>query len=315
MISLLVKKKILALQIFVFKKIILSNNAWIIFDKAGLEGFGTNLIRLYFPIYYNKKKNKDSFSAPIEKDISKLFDEALLDNNYDQKIINAITFIHQIPLDEQHKTKPYLDNYYYGILDAAVLSAMMETHMPSKIIEIGSGISTRYMKLFKDLLKLDTQIVCIDPFPRAEIDDVADIIIREPLEDVLEEENIDLKSGDILFMDGSHYMFQGNDTLTFFFKCLPVIPSGVIIHIHDIYLPEDYNKGVSQQLWSEQYLLAAMLTSGMKGYEVLYPTYYASKTNEQISNCLSSIEKEMQNRNFKLRNDHSTGYSFWMKKT
>lgn len=300
---------------YLFNKLIKSGNAWRLFDKAGIEGFGVNLIRLYFPIYYDKKSGRDSFSEELKQNMSNLFDHDKHQNSYSESVAAAMPGILMLPVKETDQVTPYLDNYYFGVFDAAVLAATMQIFKPSKIVEIGSGISTKYMKLFKDKFSLSTQIICIDPYPRSEIDSVADKIIKQPLENVINDGLFQLQNGDILFLDGSHYTYQGNDTLMFFFNILPAIPSGVIIHIHDIYLPFDYPENVAKQLWTEQYLLAAMLLGGFKGYEAIYPAYYMSQTNEFIKKHLAGVAAELQTKNFSLRADHTAGYSFWFKKS
>ncbi len=300
------------LQLYSFKKIIHGKLTWPIFEQAGIIGFGTNLVRLLFPVYYDTKETRQSFSDDSIDQFTAFFKENDKSAEYTQSITEAIDVILKLPATENDIRKPYLDNFFFGVLDAAVLAAVMNKFNPAKIVEIGSGISTRYMKLFRDTYSLNTQIICIDPAPRVEISGVADQVINEPLEKAIENNNFDLKAGDILFMDGSHYVFQGNDTLTFFFKLLPSLPAGVIIHIHDIYLPYDYPNEVAEQLWGEQYILAALIMGGFKGYEILYPAFYVSKTNEQIQNLLSGADSKCGELTIAVR--PKEGFSFWMKK-
>lgn len=302
------------LQGQLFNKAIRGKNAWRIFDKAGLEGFGVNLIRLYFPIYYNKKQVRDSFSGDLKKSFTALFDQAAEKRSFSADVVAIIPKMLKLPVTETDQKLPYLDNYYFGVLDAAVLGAMMKAFAPKKIVEIGSGISSRYISYFKNQFGLSTDLICIDPFPRAEIVASADVLIRKPLEDVIGDPQLAVQHNDIIFMDGSHYVFQGNDTLNFFFKLLPALPSGVIIHIHDIYLPEDYAENVTSQLWTEQYILAAMIVGGFEGYEVLCPAYYMSKTDKVVIQALSAADEQLKPKSFKLRNNHTEGFSFWMRK-
>ena len=302
------------LQALLFRKIIKSENAWKLFNEAGIAGFGVNLIRLYFPIYYDKKTARESFSPEVKAQFTKLMNPGCERAELNNAVLAVIPDLLKLPVEEIDPKGPYLDNYFFGIYDAAVLSAVMELHRPSKIVEIGSGISTRYMKLFRDRHALPTKIICIDPYPRAEIEGVADVIIREPLENVTDSTLLDLQRGDIVFLDGSHYVYQGNDTLTFFFKFLPALPPGVIVHIHDIFLPYDYAEEVASQLWSEQYIVAAMLLGGFKGYEIFYPAYYLSQNDEAIREQLNATDKHLKTMPFKLRKDHTAGYSFWIKK-
>jgi len=302
------------LKLWLFKRIIYSKDAWSLFNHASIPGFGTSLIRLYFPIYRNHLNGNDSFSPESKKQISEMFDTAVAKTTILEEIDPVKQLVMDLPLKERNSIEPYLDNYFFGAVDALVLGAMMNKHKPPQIIEIGSGISTRYMKLFKNHFNLQTKIVCIDPEPRAEISGATDVNIRKPFEAAITTNDLELTPGDFLFMDGSHYVFQNNDTLSFFFKVLPSLPAGVIIHIHDIYLPHDYSENVTDQLWGEQYILAAMLLGGFKGFKVLLPTYYLSKANAAFQAVTEEINRSFKEKPFELRNKHNEGYSFWMEK-
>jgi hypothetical protein len=308
------KARLFKIQSVVFVKLICSKNAWRLFDDAGIEGFGLNLLRLYFPVYYDKKTNRQSFSPQFQQKITQLISTNEKRVIYNQLIIDQLKEIVKLPILETDNITPYLDNYFFGVYDAAVLYAIMKIHKPRKIIEIGSGISTRYSKYFKGKLGLNTAIICIDPVPRADINDVADKIITQPLENVILTTLFDLQSDDIVFMDGSHYVFQGNDTLTFFFTLLPSLPKGIIIHIHDIYLPFDYPEGAQKQLWTEQYILAGMMLGGFSGFEVIYPNYYISQTNDEIKKALVGVNDSLDHSQFNIKLDHTAGTSFWIRK-
>lgn len=271
------------------------------------------MLRLYFPVYYDKKTARQSFSSSFQKHIIHIITNNDKPLGYNSSIISQLSKNVSLPIKETDGVMPYLDNHYFGIMDAAVLFAMMQNHNPRNIVEIGSGISTRYMRYFKDQLGLSTKITCIDPVPRVDIKNVADIAIVQPLENVISNDIFNLKSGDIVFLDGSHYVFQGNDTVTFFFKLLPSLPRGVIIHIHDIYLPYDYHESVEQQLWSEQYLLAALIQGGFNGLETLYPAYYMSQTNNEIIQALTIANSKLDHSKFSLKINHKEGYSFWLR--
>lgn len=308
-----IKNIIFKLQCLLFKKLISSKNAWQIFDDAGLDGFGVNLVRLYFPVYYTKETERQTFSAETKNKFTKFIDLPDRYDNLNSLIAREIPEIMKISVKEIDETLPYLDNYFFGIYDAAILAALMQSFKPAKIVEIGSGISTRYIRCFNNKFALNAEIECIDPFPRVNIEAVADKIIRQPLEDVIAGGMFDLSAGDFIFMDGSHYVFQGNDTLTFFFKLLPSLPRGVFIHIHDIYLPYDYSANVSRQLWTEQYILAAMMAGGFEGFEVVYPAYFLSQADPAVKQMLAEAAARLDQSQFGLDLKHKEGYSFWIK--
>ena len=72
-----------------------------------------------------------------------------------------------------------------------------------------------------------------------------------------------LSENDILFIDSSHVIRPQGDVLYEFLELLPLLPPGVIVHIHDIFTPRDYPQDWvtgAVILWNEQYLLEAFLT-------------------------------------------------------
>ena len=83
-----------------------------------------------------------------------------------------------------------------------------------------------------------------------------------------------LKAGDILFFDGSHRSFTNSDVTVFFLELMPRLKPGVIVHIHDIFLPSDYPPEWERKMYSEQYILAAMLLCPTQPFKVLLPNFY-----------------------------------------
>lgn len=80
----------------------------------------------------------------------------------------------------------------------------------------------------------------------------------------LEEVNLSLfrslKENDILFIDSTHVLKIGNDVYLEYLEILPRLRKGVIVHVHDIFLPCEYPKEWVLNLrrfWNEQYLLQA----------------------------------------------------------
>ena len=174
-------------------------------------------------------------------------------------------------------------NDYFTSPDAEVAYALIRLLHPKRIIEVGSGNSTH---LFREAItdgELSTKLVSVDPSPRREIESVADEVIRRRLEDVPPSELQDvLQPDDILFIDSSHEIRSGNDVLTLFLDVLPRLHSGVVIHVHDIFLPFEYPRewiirNTLNVNWSEQYLVQAML-QGSDQFEVLWPGHFLQRT-------------------------------------
>ena len=51
-----------------------------------------------------------------------------------------------------------------------------------------------------------------------------------------------LGDGDILLIDSSEVSKAGSDVNYLFFEVLPRLRPGVVVHIHDIFLPDEYPK-------------------------------------------------------------------------
>ena len=118
------------------------------------------------------------------------------------------------------------------------------------------------------------KVISVDPQPRAEIDALCDKVCRMRLEDSDHQIFSVLQAGDILFFDGSHRVFTNSDVAVFFLEILPSLPPGVLVHIHDIFLPLDYPPEWNDRFYSEQYMLAAMLLCRDRPFDVILPNCY-----------------------------------------
>ena len=173
--------------------------------------------------------------------------------------------------------QPFWLNSWFPALDAIALTAMLKAHNPARMVEIGSGVSTKYARRAIGRYGLKTRITSVDPQPRNEIDKLCDEVVRRPLERCEPALFETLEPGDIFFLDSSHRSFQGSDVTVFFLEILPRLKPGVIVQVHDIYLPYDYISGHLHRLWNEQYLLATALLFGSERFEILFPTWFAVK--------------------------------------
>lgn len=179
-------------------------------------------------------------------------------------------------------------NDYFTSPDAEVAYALIRLLRPKRIIEVGSGNSTH---LFREAItdgNLDTKLVSIDPSPRRDVGSVADEVICRRLEDVPPSELQDaLQPNDILFIDSSHEVRPGNDVVSLFLNVVPQLNTGVVIHVHDIFLPFEYPREwiIQNALnvnWTEQYLVQAML-QGSHQFEVLWPGHFLQRTLPRFS--------------------------------
>lgn len=168
---------------------------------------------------------------------------------------------------------PYFPNGFFGPMDSVVLSGMLATCKPRRYVEIGSGNSTRVARWTINEHQLATTITCIDPEPRKAIDRLADEIVPQGLLQTSTDALATLAENDILFFDGSHLAFSGTDCQRFFLEILPALPVGVYVHVHDIFLPDDYPPRITNRFYNEQQLVAAFLY-GNRDFEVVLPVHY-----------------------------------------
>jgi Methyltransferase domain len=160
-------------------------------------------------------------------------------------------------------------------LDAAALYAQIRTRRPARYHEVGSGYSTRFAARAIADGTLGTRILSVDPQPRADVDRLCDEVLREPLESVDPARVSALQRGDILVIDSSHYALKGSDVVAFMFDVLPALPPGVLVGLHDIFVPDDYPWWLSRW-YSEQYLLGAWLLGGGAAEKIVLPAHFCA---------------------------------------
>ncbi len=190
--------------------------------------------------------------------------------------------------DEQDTTQPGWNNSFLPGLDIVMLYTIIAEYRPKRYLEVGSGNSTKVVYKAKKDHTSATKIISIDPFPRAEIDNLADEIIRKPFEEIDLSIVDQLEAGDVIFIDNSHRILPNSDANVFFMDVLPRLKSGVIVHVHDVYLPYDYPQDMCDRLYNEQYGLAYFLLANPEKYKTLMPCYYCSQ-NTALSKITEPI--------------------------
>jgi hypothetical protein len=160
--------------------------------------------------------------------------------------------------------------------DALALYGLARTLAPARYVEVGSGISTLWIHRARRDGGTQTKITSIDPYPRADVDAVCDKVVRSPLESVDLSVFAQVAAGDMVFVDNSHLALLNSDVTTFFFDVLPTLPAGVVVGIHDIYLPDDYPSEWGDYYFSEQYVLAGLLLGGQDWWEPVYAAWWVA---------------------------------------
>lgn len=167
---------------------------------------------------------------------------------------------------------PNWDSIFLSPLDAAAIYTGMPAFRPGRVVEVGSGNSTMFMARAVADHRLPTRITCIDPKPRIDISGLDVQFERRTLSCGDVEMFAGFDAGDILFIDSSHIMQQNFDVDILFNRIFPVLKPGVIVHVHDIFLPYGYPKSWRDYHFNEQNALVGWLVSGY--FDVLFPCQY-----------------------------------------
>ena len=207
---------------------------------------------------------------------------------------------------------------FFNSLDAVALCGMLVEFQPKRLIEVGSGYSTIFARHAIRKHGLATQITSIDPEPRVEIDQICDRVIRKPLEEVDLTLFDELQSGDFLFIDSSHRTFTNSDVTVVFVELLPRLRPGVVVHIHDIFWPNDYPSDWNDRYYSEQYMLAAyLLGAGASSVRILMPNAFIVHDRDLAEYCKPLLEIagfRRSREDVSSPNELGPG-SFWMQTT
>lgn len=185
---------------------------------------------------------------------------------------------------------------------------MLRIMKPKRVIEIGSGYSSAVM-LDTNEFYFDNKIkmTFVEPYPQR----LKQLMHKDDhiklfecmLQDINKEIFETLEENDILFIDSSHVSKRDSDVNELFFEVLPLLKSGVCIHIHDIMPTFEYPMDWLEQgnVWNEMYLLRSFLQNN-NDYKIVF---------------FEGILQELYNGEIKKKwpYDHFVGgSSFWMKK-
>jgi hypothetical protein len=207
--------------------------------------------------------------------------------------------------EQENPQTPYWNNSFFPGLDIISLYSIIAEYKPKRYMEVGSGNSTKVAFSAKKKHSPQTKITSVDPMPRAEIDQLADEVIRQPLEKTDLSVFSTLEKGDILFIDNSHRCLPNSDVTVVFLEILPQLKPGVIVHVHDIYLPYDYPQFMTERFYNEQYVLGAMIAANPQRYKTLLPCFYVSE-NAELAAKLNPVWQTLDSRIEKH------GGSYWL---
>lgn len=200
----------------------------------------------------------------------------------------------------------YLNNGLFDGVDALVAYCMVRHFRPRLVIEVGSGFSSLVLG---DAVAKNGRpaLICIEPSPR-EFLRTAFPGLQNLMEKKVQEIDLEffsqLQSGDILFIDSSHTVKIGGDVNYLFLEVLPRLNPGVIVHVHDIFLPFEYKRDWvldEFRFWTEQYLLQAFLTFNSEFEVLLANCYLGQYYEEKVKAVFPNLPRWI-------------GGSFWMRR-
>lgn len=172
---------------------------------------------------------------------------------------------------------------WFPRLDAAAAYAIVRATRPQRIVEVGSGHSTRFLARAVADEGLATRITAIDPAPRASLAGLAVEWMKRRVETVDVALFASLEAGDILFIDSSHQVKPGSDVAFLMDEVLPRLASGVRVHFHDIFLPDGYPAEWAWRRYDEQQAVGRLLGAGFAEIFSSHRALKAARLPEVVS--------------------------------
>lgn len=232
----------------------------------------------------------------IERDQARIFDNSLRelpgvdvdDGRMREWLAKFAAYAAEYPYTEapDPALRFRLENTTYSRGDAMVLYSMMRVNRPARIVEIGSGLSTWLMldvneRFFDNRIRITT----VDPYPSTMReglhagDEGRLEVVPKRIQDADVGMFEELRAGDILLVDSTHVSKCDSDVNRIILEILPRLPSGVLVHFHDVFWPFEYPKYWLMEIgvaWNEIYQLRAFLQFN-SAYRIEFFSDYAAR--------------------------------------
>lgn len=282
------------------KRKVLNSNYYLrpLRDSSKFEFFQSKGIHVlpndfYYPVPDTSKLDDHFFN--------KKYDWAGIDLNEDAQCELLQAFISKFKNEYSrfpYKKTPiehefYWENGGFQCLDALSLYGMIRHYKPRRIIEIGGGNSTMLaaQAVQMNLAEQKTcELITIEPYPwsihKTEFPGFSRLIEKR-VEELPLSFFDELQANDILFIDSSHVATNGSDVTYYFMELLPRLHQGVIVHFHDIFLPEEYPQEwimKEHRFFNEQYLLRAFISFN-DSFKILFAGRFLQSRQPQLTNA------------------------------
>lgn len=239
-----------------------------------------------FPIrdhYYEPLFNSDHLNSDLNHD--RVIPGISLNVDSQKRLLSKFKYSDELlKMELEKKTKKNSDfcikNGSFDSGDAELLYQFIRVKKPRKVIEIGSGNSTKIAKLALDRNFSETNLkaehICIEPYEMPWLENIGVKVIRDRVENCPISIFTEMSENDLLFIDSSHVIRPQGDVLHEYLTIIPLLKKGVYVHVHDIFTPKDYLKKWvidDVKFWNEQYLLEVMLSHSSR-YKVTIAANY-----------------------------------------
>jgi hypothetical protein len=189
-------------------------------------------------------------------------------------------------IGEAPPPEPRWRQSWFPRLDAAAAYVLLRERRPARLVEVGSGHSTRFFRRAARDGGFPLSITAIDPAPRADIAALPIVLLRRLLQELVLAPGPGpfeaVAAGDVVSLDSSHLLVPGSDVDLFFARVLPRLPVGCLLHIHDIFLPDDYPQAWDWRGYNEQQVLPPLLQGG--GWAILWSSRWAAtRLSERVA--------------------------------
>lgn len=209
--------------------------------------------------------------------------------------------LRELPAFESVTQKGY--GLGYGAVESQLLYLMMRYLKPSRVIEVGSGVSTFYirgaLRANKQHDGVRSTLLCVEPFPSKKLHE---LVVEQSVElQVSEVQSVplerfqELTANDVLFIDSSHVSKKDSDVDYLFLEVLPRLKKGVVVHVHDISLPMpslplDHPLFDQYLLWNEVSLAKAFLLFNDSYQVIMCQSYLHHKAPELLKRVIPWID-------------------------
>lgn len=178
----------------------------------------------------------------------------------------------------------YYENPFFSYGDAIMLGLIMLEFRPKRIVEIGSGFSSCAMiDVNERAFGGDVELTFIEPYPERLLGLLPKNsrhllgVHKQPVQSISLDIFKQLQANDILFVDSAHVTKMASDVNHLVFNVFPLLPPGVLVHVHDIFYPFEYPPAwilQENRSWNEAYLIRAFLQFN-NSFEILFYNHFA----------------------------------------